>query len=313
MLRRLGRWAAGLAVLALIWLLGVWPPPIWWRTHTPRVTAMMREEPPAPGSAAPIVRPVPLSSISHVMQRMVIIGEDSRFKTHHGIDFAEIADALQLTPHSKFWPTAQAVWRRRDRIRGASTITQQLAKNLYLSPSRNPLRKLKEAVTAVRLELALPKDRIMELYLNVVEWGPGVWGVDQASRDYFGVPPSELSDDQAAELAATIPHPRSSNPIFHPAITLARRDLILARFRGLDVYVPPDTTARDSLAMPLIPQAVLDSIPVAIPVDSTKPDTTKTDSTADSSRRASTASRAPYSSPGRSISPAQPSRRVLEP
>ena len=276
MFRRLGRWAAGLAVLALIWLLGVWPPPIWWRTHTPRVTAMMREEPPAPGSAAPIVRPVPLSSISHVMQRMVIIGEDSRFKTHHGIDFAEIADALQLTPHSKFWPTVHEVWRRRDRIRGASTITQQLAKNLYLSPSRNPLRKLKEAVTAVRLELALPKDRIMELYLNVVEWGPGVWGVDQASRDYFGVPPSELSDDQAAELAATIPHPRSSNPIFHPAITLARRDLILARFRGLDVYVPPDTTARDSLAMPLIPQAVLDSIPIVIPADT---DTARADST----------------------------------
>ena len=275
MRRRLGRWAAGLAVLALIWLLGVWPPPVWWRTHTPRVTAMMREEPPAPGSAAPIVRPVPLSSISHVMQRMVIIGEDSRFKTHHGIDFAEIADALQLTPHSKLWPTVQAVWRRRDRIRGASTITQQLAKNLYLSPSRNPLRKLKEAVTAVRLELALPKDRIMELYLNVVEWGPGVWGVDQASRDYFGVPPSGLSDDQAAELAATIPHPRSSNPIFHPVITLARRDLILARFRGVDVYVPPDTTAADSLSMPVIPQAVLDSIPVIIPADT---DTARADS-----------------------------------
>ena len=313
MLRRHGRWAAGLVVLALIWLLGVWPPPIWWRTHTPRVTAMMREDPPAPGSAAPTVRPVPLSSISHVMQRMVIIGEDSRFKTHHGIDFAEIADALQLTPHSKFWPTVHEVWTRRDRIRGASTITQQLAKNLYLSPSRNPLRKLKEAVTAVRLELALPKDRIMELYLNVVEWGPGVWGVDQASRDYFGVPPSALSDEQAAELAATLPHPRSSNPVFHPAMTLARRDLILARFLGLDVYVPPDTTAADSLAMPLIPQAVLDSIPVAIPVDSTEPDTTKTDSTADSSRRASGASRAPYSLPGHSSGPARPSRPAPEP
>ncbi|HYL79526.1 MAG TPA: transglycosylase domain-containing protein, partial [Candidatus Acidoferrum sp.] len=95
---------------------------------------MMREEPPAPSA----VRLVPLSSIAPVMQRMLIIGEDSRFKTHHGIDFAEIADALQLTPHAKLWPTVVAVWHRRDRIRGASTITQQLAKNLYLSPSRNP-------------------------------------------------------------------------------------------------------------------------------------------------------------------------------
>ncbi len=320
MLRRLGRWAAGLGVLALIWLLGVWPPPVWWRFHTPRTTAMMREESTTPatsgesfrGSRLPTVHPVPLSSIAPVMQRMVIIGEDSRFKTHHGIDFAEIADALQLTPHSKLWPTVQAVWRRRDRIRGASTITQQLAKNLYLSPSRNPLRKLKEAVTAVRLELALPKDRIMELYLNVVEWGPGVWGVDQASRDYFGVPPSGLSDEQAAELAATLPHPRSSNPLFHPAITLARRDLILARFRGVDVYIPPDTAA-DSLLMPLIPQAELDSIPVVIPVDSTKSDTMNTDSAADSSRRASAASPAPYSSPGRSSVPARPSRPAPEP
>lgn len=276
MLRKVGRLLVGLGALVLIWLFGVWPPPVWWRTHSPRMTAMMREEPPAPSA----LRLVPLSSIAPVMQRMVIIGEDSRFKTHHGIDFIEIADALQLTPHSKFWPTVHAAWKRRDRMRGASTITQQLAKNLYLSPSRNPFRKLKEAVTALRLELALPKDRIMELYLNVVEWGPGVWGVDQASRDYFGVAPAELSEDQAAQLAATLPHPRSSNPIFHPALTLARRDLILARYRGFNVYIPPDTTAIDSLAMPIIPQAILDSIPVltppVMPVDT---DTTHADTT----------------------------------
>jgi monofunctional biosynthetic peptidoglycan transglycosylase len=255
----------------MVWLFGVWPPPVWWRTHAPRATAMMREEPPAPAG----VHPVPLSAIAPIMQRMVIIGEDSRFKTHHGIDFAEIADALQLTPHAKLWPTVRAAWRRRDRIRGASTITQQLAKNLYLSPSRNPFRKLKEAVTAVRLELALPKERIMELYLNVVEWGPGVWGVEQASRDYFGVSAANLSDDQAAELAATLPHPRSSNPIFHPALTFARRDLILARYRGYTVVIPPDTGTVDSLLIPVIPAVVLDSIPVVIPADS---DTTRTDS-----------------------------------
>jgi hypothetical protein len=112
---------------------------------------------------------------------MVIIAEDSRFKTHHGIDFVELREAWAAGGH-----------------RGASTITQQLAKNLYLSPSRSVLRKLKEAVTAVRFELALPKERIMELYLGVAEWGPGVWGADAASRSYFGVPVSRLSNAQAA-------------------------------------------------------------------------------------------------------------------
>ncbi len=96
---------------------------------------------------------------------MVVIGEDSRFRTHHGIDATELADALGLDRGRSAAVTLREMWRRRDRLRGASTITQQLAKNLYLSPSRSPLRKLKEAVTALRLELALSKDRILELYL----------------------------------------------------------------------------------------------------------------------------------------------------
>src|SRR5207245_2964672 len=113
-----------------------------------------------------------------------------------------------------WWATLAGLWRHRDRLRGASTITQQLAKNLYLSQSRNPLRKLKEAVTALSLELALSKDRILELYLNVAEWGPGIWGADAASRAYFGVPAASLDERQAAALAATLPHPRTSNPTF---------------------------------------------------------------------------------------------------
>src|SRR5205823_10766803 len=125
-----------------------------------------------------------------------------------------------------------AAWHNRERLRGASTITQQLAKNLYLSASRNPLRKLKEAVTALRLELTLPKDRILELYLATAEWGPGVWGADAASRAYFGVPPSQLDETQAAALAATLPHPRTSTPTLHPERMVARRDLILARYYG---------------------------------------------------------------------------------
>ena len=157
-----------------------------------------------------------------VLERMVIIAEDSRFKTHHGIDFVELREA---------WAAGGQ--------RGASTITQQLAKNLYLTPSRSIVRKMKEAVTAVRLELALPKERIMELYLGIAELGPGVWGMEAASRAYFGVPASRLSNAQAAALAATLPQPRTSNPTFRPARMLARRDLILARYYGGRIPVPP--------------------------------------------------------------------------
>src|SRR5204863_6376971 len=134
--------------------------------------------------------PTDLQSISPVLQRMVIIAEDSRFRSHVGIDPAEVADALGVDGAHGFWSAIRAAWQHRDRLRGASTITQQLAKNLYLSSSRSPIRKVKEAVTAWRLELALPKDRILELYLNLAEWGPGVWVVTAASEAYVGEPPS---------------------------------------------------------------------------------------------------------------------------
>lgn len=218
----------------------------------------------------PPLRYVPLPEISPVLQRMVIIGEDSRFPTHWGIDVVELREA------------AQAGLRR-----GASTITQQLAKNLYLSPSRSPLRKIKEALIAVRLEWALTKDRILELYLNVAEWGPGVWGVDAASRTYFGVSPGALTEEQAAALAATLPHPRSSNPAFRPERMLTRRDLILARYRGRDVHIPPvEEVDVDSLLDSLLVTPIAPLVPESIPplpdtiLDSTR-DTTRADTTRD--------------------------------
>jgi monofunctional glycosyltransferase len=227
-------------VLVLVWLFGVWPPPIWWRDHEPRCTAMMRLR-----SDCRTVRQSDRRAMMRVpaptLARMVIIAEDSRFKTHHGIDFVELRDA----------------WAAGGR-RGASTITQQLAKNLYLSPSRSVFRKIKEAVTAVRLELALSKDRIMELYLSTAEFGPGVWGADAASRLYFGVPPSALSSAQAAALAATLPWPRSSNPVYHPARMLARRDLILMRYNGGKIPVPP--VAEDD-SIPTIPPIEMPALP----------------------------------------------------
>jgi len=275
--RNLRRVALGTAGVVLVWLLAVWPPPVWWRDHWPRETAMMREQ--AVGgahSASPAVHPSALKDISPVLQRMVIIAEDSRFRSHIGIDPAEIADALGVDGAHGVWSAVGAAWRHRDRLRGASTITQQLAKNLYLSSSRNPIRKVKEAVTALRLELALSKDRILELYLSVAEWGPGIWGVDAASRAYFGVPASLLTAEQAAELAATLPHPRSSNPTFRPDRMLTRRNLILARYRGVDVYIPPEEEMDTVLVVPPVITPPVDSlnVPLPMPVD-TLADTTR--------------------------------------
>jgi monofunctional glycosyltransferase len=267
-----GRWALGTAAVALAWLLGVWPPPLWWRDHWPRETALMREAAGGTGHAAGALgRPTPLGQLPPLLQRMVIIGEDSRFRTHHGIDPAEIGDALGLDHGHGVWETLTAAWNHRDQLRGASTITQQLAKNLYLSPSRNPLRKVKEAVTALQLELELPKDRILELYLNVAEWGPGIWGADAASRAYFGVPASRLTEEQAAGLAATLPHPLSSNPAVRPERMLARRELILARYRGVEVSIPVDEeiSATDATAATTAPGAPVDSLAPALPAHST--------------------------------------------
>ena len=223
-------------------------------------------------SNLPSFHPTALKDISPLLQRMVIIAEDSRFRTHHGIDPAEIADAVGVDQAKGWWGTTVTAWRHRDRLRGASTITQQLAKNLYLSSSRNPLRKVKEAVTALRLESALSKDRILELYLNVVEWGPGVWGADAASRAYFGVPVSRLDESQAAALAATLPHPRTSNPTFRPDRMTVRRDLILARYRGVDVDIPPAEEA-DTLQVPTIVLPRAESLKIELDTTLVRKDT----------------------------------------
>jgi monofunctional biosynthetic peptidoglycan transglycosylase len=116
--------------------------------------------------------------------------------------------------------------------RGASTITQQLAKNLYLSPSRNPMRKLKELLITRRLEAALTKRRILEIYLNVIEWGDGIFGCEAASRAYFGKPASDLSVEEAALMAAAIINPRELN-IARPNRRLLRRQEIVLRRMGV--------------------------------------------------------------------------------
>ena len=250
------------------WLLFVWPPPSWWRSHWPRETAfqaMRARQEHAAGIMSPRgYRPVPLDSISAWIGKAAVAGEDDAFYQHHGIDWRSLREALGYRRSAFSWSSVRdrtelrraldGATDRRGRLRGASTITQQLAKNLYLSPSRNPLRKLKEAVIAYRLEWTLGKRRIMELYLNVAEFGPRLWGVEAASQAYFGRPAARVTIDQAALLIATLPHPLTSNPLLRPGRTIWRQQLILRRLRGEAVLVPreeaetvaPDVAATDS-------------------------------------------------------------------
>ena len=153
---------------------------------------------------------VPLSRISPVMLRAAILTEDQNFYLHSGIDWAATKLAIESD-----------IGQGKIRI-GGSTITQQLAKNLYLSPSRSPWRKAREIAIAAKMERSLPKSRILDLYLNSIEWGERTYGVEAASRKYFGHGASTLSDRESATLAAMIASPRLFDPARHPR-RLARR------------------------------------------------------------------------------------------
>ena len=134
------------------------------------------------------------------MTSRFLIGRETRFATHGGFHPEGLREALRRNL-------------REGRLaRGGSTITQQLAKNLWLSPARNPLRKAKEALLVVALEAALPKPRILEVYLNTIEWGPGLFGVDAAAREFFGKPAARVGPRESALLAAAIPDPLRPRP-----------------------------------------------------------------------------------------------------
>jgi len=163
--------------------------------------------------------------ISPNLTRAVLVAEDDLFWQHEGLDLDQLQESLA------------ADWARGRFARGGSTITQQLAKNLYLSPSKNPLRKLRELLIARRLEVELKKARILELYLNVIEWGDGVYGAEAASRAYFGVSAADVSPQQAALLAAAIVNPRLLNPA-RPSTRLIRRQQLI--LRRMNIVEPPE-------------------------------------------------------------------------
>lgn len=160
--------------------------------------------------------PVSRDKISRHLRRAVLASEDDRFYLHNGIDFVEIEKALERR-------------RQGGRLRGASTLTQQVAKNLFLWNGRSYIRKGLELYLTLLLELVLSKDRILDLYLNLAEWGPGVYGAEAAARTHFGKSAAALTRDESARLAAILPSPRRWPP--KGSIATRRAATILQRMQ----------------------------------------------------------------------------------
>jgi monofunctional glycosyltransferase len=220
--------AAGFAVVCYVYL--TLPDVRVLAKTNPTTTAFMEIRAAEAAKAGRTVRHVhtwvPYSRISQNLKRAVLVAEDDAFWEHEGVDLAQLQESVRIN------------WEQGKAIRGASTITQQLAKNLYLSPSRNPLRKLRELIIARRLEAALPKARIFEIYLNVIEWGDGIWGAQAAARTYFGVPASALNRQQAALLAGAIINPRVLNPARPTQRLIRRQRIVLSRMGEVTPPVP---------------------------------------------------------------------------
>ncbi len=215
----------GIALAYQLWLLAH---VLWWRDHNPSRSAfmetrlaIMREDDP---EAELHHKWVPYEKISPHLKRAVMAAEDSKFLQHEGFD----------------WEGIQAAWEKNRKqgkvVAGGSTISQQLAKNLFLSGKRTPWRKAEEAVITVMLENTMSKRRIFEIYLNVIEWGDGVFGAEAAARHYYGTSARNLGPAQAARLAAMVPNPRFYDKNRN-ARGLQRKTAIIQR-RMNQVYIP---------------------------------------------------------------------------
>jgi monofunctional glycosyltransferase len=182
---------------------------------------------------------VPLDRISPYLVHAVLLSEDAGFYYHHGVDFEELKVAV-----SRDLDAGRFAY-------GASTISQQLARNLYLSPSKNPFRKLAELLITRRLERKLGKRRILELYLNVVEWGDGVYGAEAASRAHFNKPAADLTPEEAAALAVALPSPRRYAPEKDGRYLARQRRLVLARLKssGYVVDSPPKPSTAPAMGL----------------------------------------------------------------
>ena len=259
--------AAGVGYAAFIYLTLPDVRPL--RTTNPSTTAFIelraREARARGEQPKRVQRWIDYARVSPNLKRAVLVTEDARFWTHEGIDFDELKESMEVNIE------------RMEFARGGSTITQQLAKNLYLSPSKNPVRKLRELLIARRLEAELTKQRILELYLNVIEWGDGVYGADAAARTYFHKPASDLSASESALLAAAISNPHALNPARPTARLHRRQQMVLRRMGAVTpppvVAGPPITPAPDMgdvQPVPELPPAApapeaLPGAPMAVP------------------------------------------------
>lgn len=223
LLRRAG-WV-GVALLALLVLYQLWIflLVLWWSYFNPSSTSFMdirldelQEKRP---NAELRHEWVPYERISIHLKRAVIAAEDDSFVDHEGFDWEGIQRALEKNQ------------RKGRAVAGGSTISQQLAKNLFLSPTRSYFRKAQEAVITVMIETVWSKRRILEVYLNVVEWGTGIFGCEAAARRYYGVPAGRLGPDEAARLAVMLPNPRKYEKQFGPRLAAHA-----ARIRGRMAY-----------------------------------------------------------------------------
>ena len=229
------------------------------KTENPTETALMRQrlrEAHRDGKTLKVMqRWVPLSRISKSLVDAVIVAEDGTFYSHGGVDWFEVRESIE-----KNIDQGRAA-------RGASTITQQLAKNLFLSTSKDPIRKLKELIITLLLENQLEKNRILEIYLNVIEWGRGVFGVEAAAQTYFGKPASVVTLEEATRLAAVIPSPLRHHPNEESRYMQRRKLIVLHRMLGRNVIDRPQREETPSGSSDQHPSIVVTEDPVQ--VDST--------------------------------------------
>lgn len=243
MIRRIFRWlflgVLGLIVGVILYEATIFVRVYWLRDHNPSSTSLIDTRAnEARAKGQPPRREqvwVPLEKISPNLQRAVLAGEDTNFTTHRGFDYEAIQKAYEQAQREAA-REAKREGEDDDWLpnlpefkRGASTISQQLAKNLYLSSQRSFIRKGQEAVITIMLERLLTKRRILEIYLNVIEWGDGVYGAEAAAQKYFRKPASALTANEAAYLSAMIPNPRT---VFNPQVNprrVARRQRIILR------------------------------------------------------------------------------------
>jgi monofunctional biosynthetic peptidoglycan transglycosylase len=235
----------------------------------PKTTAFMerrRDELRSKGKSDALeYTPVAYARISPYLRRAVLVAEDDQFYEHGGVDVEAMKEALQKD------------WKRKKITHGGSTITQQLAKNLYLSPSRNPLRKVKEYFIARSLENHLSKKRILELYLNVVEMGERVYGAEAAARHYFHKPASALSASEAALLAGCLPNPRTMSPGSPNKRLRWRQRMILSRLRRWG-YMAEEQVLTEKKPEPApTPPAVDTALQQAPQTETTATETTSTE------------------------------------